>query len=255
MTNHVKSMSHECFVCGKMSAIGFDFLVIESINIHTDTVRNSQDVSQERVCGIVRLTLCVECIKQGLAVLISSKTKKGGKPKLFQKETLASLHSSLEKVNRGIFENTPEMESVFISAFIFQYGLPVIKLGKRLFDMNYIPKDKTTQSVISLFKEHSSLPLSSIPEELQTPLMKRSVNRVIEPQYVLWSPDNDIFKHKISPLFDTKGQESNIIMLPISLFLSKTPAGNAIIEMYIGMKLRKQLPDFVMLYKNSLSKV
>ena len=43
---------------------------------------------------------------------------------------------------------------------------------------------------------------SKWPDDLKTPLMKRLVNKHIEPQYVLWVPDQAAFTHAIAPRFE-----------------------------------------------------
>ena len=256
-----KKMSSECFVCRKKTVIGFDFLAVEKQNTTAEkTAYHEKTLFLERICGIVRLTLCSDCMKSGIKVKIADMKKKNGKPKLFAKKTLMSLNGLLEKYESGDFECTNETEQLFVNAF---QCLATIRLGIDGYtSLSDIPADKVTQDLKDLFGKESALRYSQIPEKLRTPIMRRIPNMIIDPPYVLWTPGYAPFQCAIEPKLHTAEGDGNMILFPMKFLFpliagSTTDKLSAIsnLKSYIEEKTINALPDMVRFYEKELSSI
>jgi hypothetical protein len=173
-------------------------------------------LKEERICGIVRLTLCGDCLKYGIAAMIARRLNKNGKPVLFCKKEVELLRLQSEKLDSGIFEDSPEMEELFLASFHLEgthKGNPYnflnkfILLGDKSFYLPYITADKRSPEVEKLFTKtgYGSLPVEDIPVHLHTPLMERMCKKTIEPPYVLWVAGRGPFSSSIDPTFESTG--------------------------------------------------
>lgn len=220
MANHTRDMSEKCFLCGKETVIGFDFITVEIWRSYVQTAKYEQYASRERIAGIVRLTLCADCMKNKVQLLKSDRTKKDGKPKLFQKGAINSLDTLLDKMDHGVYENSIEMENIFIASF----GAMWMEPDNRYF---HIKLDK--------------------------------YGRAIEAQYVLWTPENEAFSHQIVPELNAQGKESSFTLYSMSL-LSTVKSESVIVTGQLSNMLSlekntcKQLYEIVKLYNDILLK-
>jgi hypothetical protein len=107
-------MNHECFICKKPSVIFYDFLGVESLNIHRETIKYTQNYANQRIAGIVRITLCADCLKKRTLEYLGTKTKADGKPKLFHKQEAETCNNLIKQIDLGIFEKTSDMQSLFL---------------------------------------------------------------------------------------------------------------------------------------------
>ena len=255
-----KKISNECFVCDLEPAISCDYLVLEANRTHVQTVRYTKHSSQERVAGIVRLTLCSDCLVNGLKILINSKTKADGSPKLFQKKSFLELNTFLDKMYQGIYESvdTAKLFTMVFNHEDYRFAAKLtINLGMLGFYKSYISVDNADPAIDELFKNGIAL-LSDIPKVLQTPLMNRLANRIIESKYVLWTPENQNIGGQITPILDQADKNSSIVLFPMSTMLlsisesgtERMNANNFISMHFEGTK--KQLPEIVNMYNNEL---
>jgi len=245
-----KKLCDSCFVCGKKSAIGYDFIVVEQAN----TAMKEQVLVQERICGIARLTLCINCLQFGIDAMVADSIKKDGTPKLFLKKVVESFLSLRYKLDSGLFEDTPEMEEHFIVSFNLKPVVPMISnyitLGNRGFTIRYVHDENKSPAMEKLFKKKylGSLPFSEIPKQLHTPLMERLINKVIEPPYVLWVQGYKPFQCRIEPTiknyFGT--EESNMILFPIKQCLTNPPT-------FFMKETRDSIREIISYYVNELS--
>ena len=260
--NIQNKMSNECFICGLKSVISCDYLVQEANRAYVQTVRYTQHSSQERVAGIVRLTLCSDCLVNGMKTLINSKTKADGSPKRFQKKSLLELNAFLDGMYQGIYGNvdTGKLFTMVFNHEDYRFAAKLtINLGMQGFYKSYIPVDSADPAIDDLFNNGTAR-LSDIPNVLQTPLMKRLANRIIESKYVLWIPENQNIDGQITPVLDQANKISSITLFPMSTMLlsisesgaERMNARNFISAHFEGTK--KQLPDIVNMYNNEYRK-
>ena len=246
----MKRMSEKCFVCEKPSVLCADFIATEIFSTSTKTVHYIRTSSEEKVFGVIRMTLCAECLKRRLTDMIADNLNIFGKPKLFEKKTVESLRLLQIKMESGIFENTPEMEKIFTSFTLPREQTNISFGDNESFNIRLIPIDKKSPEMRQLLKnsktETYDIPYHDIPEHLRTPLMKRIINRVFEPPYVLWVEGHGVFEHRIEPTLDKGGYKSKVFLFPIHTYDHAAP-------LFFRKESVNKMRDIAEYYKSNLS--
>ncbi|MDR0599694.1 MAG: hypothetical protein LBG84_06410 [Treponema sp.] len=125
-------MNKECFICKKPSVIFYDFLSLEDVHIHRETIKYTQDYGSQRIAGIVRITLCADCLRKRALEYSKIKTKINGKPKLFHKQEVETCNNLIKQIDLGIFEKTPDMKSLFLET-LYPSNFLLVSGGNRFF--------------------------------------------------------------------------------------------------------------------------
>ena len=97
------SMSQDCFICGKPTVVFYDFLVVEETTASSRKGVYTTTTNTQKLSGIVRITLCADCMKDSLNRQIALATNKNGKPKLLEGKKVAELRRFEDEIDRGIY--------------------------------------------------------------------------------------------------------------------------------------------------------
>jgi hypothetical protein len=168
-------MNQECFICKKPSVIFYDFLGIESLNILQKTGKYTQGYTNQRIAGIVRITLCADCLKKRVVEYLRKKTKTNGKPKLFHKQQVETCNNLIKQIDSRIFEKTPDMKYLFLET-LFPCNFLLISGGNRFF---------TTWPWYIVSNTNIKLQQGNY-ETYSEDLKQRIINTKIEPCYCLY---------------------------------------------------------------------
>ena len=238
----MSKMSDSCFICGKPSVMFYDFIAIERTSQTVSKGAARQTTTVEKIKGIVRITLCKDCLKDAVVKMISAKTNKNGKPMLFEKKKVEDMRLIAEEIDKGIYNKTHDKMSCSIADGSYMDGFAKVFVSALGASFTHI---------VSLYRHTAH----NIPDDQKNLLQKRLSNLNIESQYVLWTPNQSSilpFSCGIVPEF---GYEINLYCM------SFNEHGNIFDEYIQGLHssvilaVKKQIPAIYDLYKSSLMDV
>lgn len=219
------AMSSSCFVCGKPSVLYYDYLVVEEYHEFERKGKLTTHKSQKSIRGILRITVCGDCLIEQIHTFLANNTKPDGTPKFSSKKEVQIIQNKLTEMKNGYFERFDEVTqymycNIFFAPFHqFEWENPKKDLivGEMTLGiseqvcLNYMSdeehltlNERNMPKLMSWAKKHKYKNAPTIED--YSPRFKRLVKREIESPYVLWTSDAPAaapFTQDIRPVINT----------------------------------------------------
>ena len=198
------TMSPSCFVCGRPSVLSYDYFVLENHTTTESSAKLTQHHSQEVASGIIRVTVCGDCLMEQAHTYLAANTKENGAPKMLSKKEVPAVQHVLAQMQNGWFQPADGItqhlfSQIFNPTFYFmekrninmRTGVDEMSLGLHTWGCLDLMKNKDnltlSERASPQVMEWATKQKTPPPVEVFSPRFKRLMAHTIEAPYVLWS--------------------------------------------------------------------